>query len=219
MDCPRLRRAIDSIYAAYLPKGTHPFIYLSLDIAPHCVDVNIHPTKQEVRFLDEDKIFEFLSSEFEKRLSTATVSRCFTIQVPKADLLSRTCPDISNQTILPGAQRIDLPETPGSQSGRYSQNTPSRMVRTDPTARKLDAFVSTIRPAKTIRLSRADIENVPNVITESIHPKEPTPKSDSLQLTSVLELQEEIFANANPGTLRRIVSLRTTLVGISNSMI
>ena len=44
-----LKRAIEGVYSAYLPKNTHPFVYLSLEIAPANVDVNVHPTKREVR--------------------------------------------------------------------------------------------------------------------------------------------------------------------------
>ncbi|KAG7246128.1 hypothetical protein CRUP_014527, partial [Coryphaenoides rupestris] len=47
-----------TVYAAYLPKNTHPFLYLSLEIAPHNIDVNVHPTKHEVHFLHEDCIVE-----------------------------------------------------------------------------------------------------------------------------------------------------------------
>ena len=45
---PALRKAIENIYSSYLPKQGHPFIYLSLQIAPQNVDVNVHPTKHEV---------------------------------------------------------------------------------------------------------------------------------------------------------------------------
>jgi DNA mismatch repair protein MLH1 len=52
----QVRRCLEQVYAAYLPKGTHPFIYLSLQFPPSHLDVNVHPTKQEVRFLDEEQV-------------------------------------------------------------------------------------------------------------------------------------------------------------------
>jgi hypothetical protein len=39
-------------------QGSSPFVYLSLEIAPHNVDVNVHPTKHEVFFLHQDIIVE-----------------------------------------------------------------------------------------------------------------------------------------------------------------
>lgn len=48
VDCSVLKKGIEGVYAAYLPKNTHPFVFLSLDLAPQNVDVNVHPTKQEV---------------------------------------------------------------------------------------------------------------------------------------------------------------------------
>ena len=43
-----LKRAIENVYGTYLPKNTHPFVYLSIAIEPANVDVNVHPTKREV---------------------------------------------------------------------------------------------------------------------------------------------------------------------------
>jgi DNA mismatch repair protein MLH1 len=43
-----LKKMIENVYITLLPKGSHPFIYLSLEINPQNVDVNVHPTKREV---------------------------------------------------------------------------------------------------------------------------------------------------------------------------
>ena len=43
-----LKKMVENIYINLLPKGSHPFVYLSLEINPQNVDVNVHPTKREV---------------------------------------------------------------------------------------------------------------------------------------------------------------------------
>ena len=46
VNSPAIKKALDQVYAAYLPKGTHSFMYLSLEIHPGNIDVNVHPTKK-----------------------------------------------------------------------------------------------------------------------------------------------------------------------------
>ena len=48
-----MKKSLELVYGSYLPKGTHPFAYLSLEIDPRNVDVNVHPTKHEVQFLNQ----------------------------------------------------------------------------------------------------------------------------------------------------------------------
>jgi DNA mismatch repair protein MutL len=48
-----LTRGIDDAYRATLPSGRYPPVALRVDVDPHRVDVNVHPTKQIVRFSEE----------------------------------------------------------------------------------------------------------------------------------------------------------------------
>jgi DNA mismatch repair protein MutL len=48
-----LTHALDEAFRATMPGGRHPFAALLLDLDPGVVDVNVHPTKAEVRFLRE----------------------------------------------------------------------------------------------------------------------------------------------------------------------
>ena len=80
VESSRLRRAIFSIYAEYLPKGSQPFIYLSLSLPPEDIDVNVHPTKKEVMFLNQERILEQTAGTIRAKLVGANRSRTFHVQ-------------------------------------------------------------------------------------------------------------------------------------------
>jgi len=52
-----LAHAIAQAYHTLLPVGRHPLAVLLLDLDPSEVDVNVHPTKREVKFRDGRKVF------------------------------------------------------------------------------------------------------------------------------------------------------------------
>lgn len=88
VECSSLKRSLEAVYSALLPKGGHPWIYLSLEIDPEKVDVNVHPTKKEVYFLDEDEIIEAVCTQAQSCLATANSSRTFQFTVSTTVLLS-----------------------------------------------------------------------------------------------------------------------------------
>jgi len=65
-----LGAAVGSGYGGLLPQGAHPVFVLWLDVDPRKVDVNVHPTKREVRFADERLVREALQSGVRKALSS-----------------------------------------------------------------------------------------------------------------------------------------------------
>ncbi|XP_049673224.1 DNA mismatch repair protein Mlh1 isoform X1 [Accipiter gentilis] len=128
-----LRKAIETVYAAYLPKSTHPFLYLSLEIDPQNVDVNVHPTKHEVHFLHEDSILERVQQHVESKLLGSNSSRLY-----------------FTQTLLPGADCSSSEVVKASaNSSAVTKGTGDKvyahqMVRTDSREQKLDAFLQPV---------------------------------------------------------------------------
>jgi DNA mismatch repair protein MutL len=47
-------------YGSFLPKGHHPTFVLFLDIEPNRIDVNVHPTKKEVRFAETEGLHQLV---------------------------------------------------------------------------------------------------------------------------------------------------------------
>lgn len=60
--CPVFQKSIDTAYKNLIGLGKHPFVVLNLEILPSEIDVNVHPTKKEVRYKNTNQIFNFIYS-------------------------------------------------------------------------------------------------------------------------------------------------------------
>jgi DNA mismatch repair protein MLH1 len=80
VDCSTLKRAVGEVYSEILPRHTHPFMYLALQLPAHHVDVNVHPTKREVHFLHEEEVVAKVQAAVREKLEGANNSRTFYTQ-------------------------------------------------------------------------------------------------------------------------------------------
>ena len=55
---PSLAHAATAAYGEMIPRGRFPFAIVCLRVNPHRVDVNVHPTKREVRFANERAVYD-----------------------------------------------------------------------------------------------------------------------------------------------------------------
>ncbi|CDU25734.1 related to MLH1-DNA mismatch repair protein [Sporisorium scitamineum] len=168
VDCPLLKRSIEALYSTLLPKGGHPWVYLSISINPANVDVNVHPTKKEVHFLHEDEIVEHICRAAENRLSGANSSRTFAfsqavlpILAPDAGVTSsssagdprrdeqtsrpslrETRSSSSNSRAASGSSRPAHANRASESSGPVSSSKgyPQHLVRVDAKTRTLDSM-------------------------------------------------------------------------------
>jgi DNA mismatch repair protein MutL len=58
-------------YGSFLPKGNHPTFVLFLDIEPNRLDVNVHPTKKEVRFAETEALHQLVRHAVRHALSSS----------------------------------------------------------------------------------------------------------------------------------------------------
>ncbi len=58
--CPIFMKAIDMAYKNLISSGKYPFVVLNLEMPPADVDVNVHPTKKEVRYKNTNMVFNFI---------------------------------------------------------------------------------------------------------------------------------------------------------------
>ena len=66
--CPIFQKSVDMAYKNLI-GSRYPFIILNLEIPPEDVDVNVHPTKKEVRYKNPNQIFNFIHSAIDMALS------------------------------------------------------------------------------------------------------------------------------------------------------
>ena len=127
VECPAIKKSIDDLYALFHPKGQHGFVYISLEVDPKNVDCNVHPTKQEVHILFEDRITEKIKNSIEEQL-----------------LGSNDTKKMYTQSLLPGASQVTPLDESKSSAGE--QIAPKFVVRTDFNEQKIDKFFASQSP-------------------------------------------------------------------------
>jgi len=79
-----LMHALDDAYRGILPQGRYPLIVCFVDVDPSLVDVNVHPTKMEVKFSKEWEIHDLVSSAVREALSSSAIATTGVDFLPKA---------------------------------------------------------------------------------------------------------------------------------------
>ncbi len=63
-----IARAIEDAYQPYLMQHKYPFVVFNLSIQPELLDINVHPTKMELRFRNSQEVYEFIKDSITKTL-------------------------------------------------------------------------------------------------------------------------------------------------------
>ncbi|MFV0313722.1 MAG: DNA mismatch repair endonuclease MutL [Anaerotignum sp.] len=164
--------AVEDAYKTRLLIGKFPVFVLNLEVPPSQVDVNVHPAKLEVRFKNDDEIYQFFYDAVSKVLEQE-------ILIPKAnwDLKSQEKPFAKNTTVE--QQKIeDMP------SETFSQTiaTPSGLGKTiDQLLNRSASIKNEIRQKSegflvdTVKVQEKPTSNVSNFHNENftVEKKEP----------------------------------------------
>lgn len=67
----RIQRAIIDGYKHFMPSDRHPIAFLFVEVDLKLIDVNVHPSKWEVRLSKEKQLLEFIEKSIHKTLSTS----------------------------------------------------------------------------------------------------------------------------------------------------
>lgn len=208
-----VKRAVEQSYQIFLPKGGHPFIYLSLEIEPARVDVNVHPTKREVHFLSEDEIIDLVCAEVRERLSKVDTTRIMPTQIRIPTLTPTPISRSASHSIDTGGSPTNaLPQTP-AQKRPYENN----LIRTDSKLRKITSMLpSALTPRQSVDENSDDTvvatkEASPNGVTYITTEREQV----SVRLSSIKKLRAQVRDAVHEPMTEVFASL--TYVGVVDS--
>ena len=92
---PYFQKAVLTAYQGMLPAEHNPSFFIYFDIAPESIDVNIHPTKTEIKFADEQTIWQILQAAVRESLGKFHVAPSIDFDAPLTEL------DLPQSTIDP----------------------------------------------------------------------------------------------------------------------
>lgn len=130
---PYFHKAIMSSYEELIPTDTQPNYFLNFTVEPETIDVNIHPTKTEIKFENEAPIWQILSAAVKEVLGKFSV-------VPSIDFDTEDAPEIpvfsNNIDIKNPKIEIDPTYNPFSTGNSmskklYNQSIPSSVKNWD----------------------------------------------------------------------------------------
>lgn len=124
-------RAILRAYEGLLPEGSHPLVALRLTVDPAKVDVNIHPTKVEVKLEEEQPLLAIVKSAVKRGLGAHNVAPSIDFDVESGLNLSQLRPGavVAEPTISVDPSynpfRSTTPQTSSSRSGSGGGSGPT----------------------------------------------------------------------------------------------
>ena len=90
---PYLNHAINSAFEGLIDSKYNPSYFLNLSVSPSAIDINIHPTKTEIKFEDEKSIYAIIRSAVRKSLGQYNIS-------PSIDFIQENAFNISSTSNL-----------------------------------------------------------------------------------------------------------------------
>ena len=122
---PYLHKAVMKAYENLIPEGVTPTYFLYLDIDPQAIDVNIHPTKTEIKFEDDSVVFQIVYACIKEALGRNSFGDSIDFDregLPELPALSRNFEEFRPVSALP--TNTDPSFNPFDNDGYPSEQSP-----------------------------------------------------------------------------------------------
>lgn len=124
---PYFQKAVMTAYSGMLPGDYQPSFFIYFEVNPQSIDVNIHPTKTEIKFADEQAIFQILLASVREALGKFSLAP--TIDFNREGEIDMPLPDGSRPTSAP--QRLIDPNYNPFRVDKGLRGKDERVIRSD----------------------------------------------------------------------------------------
>ena len=140
-----MHHAVISAFDGTIPEGSHPFYVLFIEIDPSHIDINIHPTKTEIKFDDERSVYAIIMAAVKKAVGVYNLSQSIDFE-DNINFLNPSPSDPNSDSV----PRTVMPDW--AAQSRHAENGPSKtnltnwnklfegLQNTDDRSRELAAF-------------------------------------------------------------------------------
>ncbi len=213
-----LHRAVMNGYRNLLPTGRFPVVFLFLEVNPHDIDINVHPTKQEIKFYREDAIFSAMYGAIRQAWDTREEAKAETAQIFESLQHEKSKPVVSGPNV------VSVPKQDGYETAKQvldhpkeqkeeEKNPPHQLSSFDDSKEETSAKVEDISipppPPPTEEFSKKNTQQVIESISQlnrkelgqpSQHPVSEQEKVKSIEESGLADLgkaekrPEELFS-------------------------
>lgn len=109
--CPLTYKALDYVYSDLIPRGRYPLAVVKLELDPSVVDVNIHPTKKELKYQSGNEIYITIQRALAATLRQHQMQEAAAYHAARPhpeEVVQFSEPEIREAFVSPSANRYEL---------------------------------------------------------------------------------------------------------------
>lgn len=165
---PYLNHAVESAFEELLPEKAYPSYFLFIETDPSGIDINIHPTKTEIKFEDEKVVYSVIRSAVKAALGKFSITPAidfeveplFDFKTPSKDALSRPPTIKINPDYNPFETKTPPTQRQQSNQDNWQKLFPDKNHRPQPSPKEEERFPN--------HLIDQDVHRGEKIVPESI---------------------------------------------------
>lgn len=215
-----LQKAVQDAYSNYLPKDRYPIVTIDMEMDAQLVDVNVHPSKWEIRLSKEKQleklVYETVSEALKQSLQVPEVKKSelkrekielqsFDLEVPREPAITKLHEEVNQSfvhpenNVEPKIERVPEPtEVKKETTIQYPQSSFSKEVRETFVKDRDLPYVTTKKPH-----TNPIVENVQPQSQQSV--KVEPKKEELIQPVVQLEEKQEAFLPQVPQVVEEVI--------------